>query len=285
VSDFGEQNKNSDVIKSFGKEWEKFNFIEERHDVSLKEQFSRYFALIDENWLSNNVTEAADFGAGSGRWTDQLLPKVKFIHVIEPSLEAFKILESKFSGSDKIHLHNCTIENSGIADNSLDFAMSLGVIHHIEDSQDALNKIFRTLKPAGVFLGYLYYRLDNKPYLYRLIWRLSDFIRKFISSMPFRIKSVTCDLIAILVYFPLARSSKIMNLIGLPTSNIPLHQYADLPLYMMRNDSLDRFGTSLEKRYSQPEIIQMLLKAGAKEDSIKFSDQEPFWTFVAEKSD
>ena len=37
----------------------------------------------------------------------------------------------------------------------------------------------------------------------------------------------------------------------------------------MKNDSLDRFGTTLEKRFSQKEIREMMLEAGLK--NIKFS--------------
>jgi hypothetical protein len=42
----------------------------------------------------------------------------------------------------------------------------------------------------------------------------------------------------------------------------------------MRTDSLDRFGTKLENRYSQVEIKEMLEKSGFKD--IKFSDRMPF---------
>jgi hypothetical protein len=89
--------------------------------------------------------------------------------------------------------------------------------------------------------------------------------------------------IALLVYFPLARSAKLLESMGVNISNFPLHHYANMPLVMLQNDSLDRFGTRLEQRYSKEEITQMLYGAGFDLATLKFSDVEPFWTFSVKK--
>ena len=52
---------------------------------------------------------------------------------------------------------------------------------------------------------------------------------------------------------------------------------------MLANDALDRFGTSLEQRFSQAEIRQMLGAADFDLSTLKFSDAEPFWTFAVQK--
>jgi hypothetical protein len=56
-----------------------------------------------------------------------------------------------------------------------------------------------------------------------------------------------------------------------------------MPLVMLQNDALDRFGTRLEQRFSQGEIIEMVGKAGLDLSTLKFSEVEPFWTFSARK--
>jgi hypothetical protein len=101
--------------------------------------------------------------------------------------------------------------------------------------------------------------------------------------MPFYLKKKVCSIIAFFVYLPLAKIAKFLNSINLNTSNIPLHQYADLNFYMMKNDALDRFGTKLEKRYNKQEISKLLLDSGFDPTSIYFSESEPFWTFTARK--
>jgi hypothetical protein len=66
-------------------------------------------------------------------------------------------------------------------------------------------------------------------------------------------------------------------------SNFPLHHYSDLSFYVMRNDALDRFGTTFEARFSKREIIQIFALAGFDMTTIKFSEKEPFWTFKVQK--
>ena len=50
----------------------------------------------------------------------------------------------------------------------------------------------------------------------------------------------------------------------------------------MRNDALDRFGTRLEKRFTQAEIMTLLTEAGL--DDIKFSEDPPWWVAVGHRS-
>jgi hypothetical protein len=67
------------------------------------------------------------------------------------------------------------------------------------------------------------------------------------------------------------------------TSNIPLHHYASMPFVILANDALDRFGTSLEQRFSRAEITEMLALAGFDISTLRFSEIEPFWTFSVKK--
>jgi hypothetical protein len=57
-----------------------------------------------------------------------------------------------------------------------------------------------------------------------------------------------------------------------------------MPFVMLANDSLDRFGTSLEQRFSKEQIKLMLEKADFNMDTLVFSDIEPYWTFSVQKN-
>jgi hypothetical protein len=96
--------------------------------------------------------------------------------------------------------------------------------------------------------------------------------------MPAGMKNVVCDTIAATTYFPLARIARAAEAVGMETDNIPLSYYRDKPFYTMRNDALDRFGTPLEKRFTQSEMREMMLGAGLRD--IAFSDHPPFWCAV-----
>jgi len=53
---------------------------------------------------------------------------------------------------------------------------------------------------------------------------------------------------------------------------------------MLANDALDRFGTTLEQRFSKAQITEMVRAADFDTSTLKFSDSEPFWTFSVQKN-
>jgi hypothetical protein len=137
------------------------------------------------------------------------------------------------------------------------------------------------LKKNSPFLIYLYYKFDNKPFWFKIIWKLSDYLRKLISILPFKIKKIITFIIALIIYYPLSRLSRIFYKIGFNVKNFPLSDYKNKNFYFMATDSLDRFGTKLEKRFTKKEIEDMLLNAGFVD--IKFSESTPYWVALAWK--
>ena len=278
-----DENLDQGVIDSFGHEWATFDYGETETSEALDAQFMAYCSPIDLNQFNPKTSVAGDFGAGSGRWASRLIQYFSLVYALEPSDGASTVLKKKFSGEAKIVVLQETVGANSIPLASLDLAMSLGVLHHIPDTGSAIKDVSRRIKPGGVFLCYLYYSLENKPTFYKLIFKAVDGVRRVISVLPQRIKQLVTSAIAALIYWPLARFSKVLNKLGVNTSNIPLHHYADMPFVMLANDALDRFGTSLEQRFSQAEITEMLRAAGFDIATLKFSDSEPFWTFSVKK--
>jgi hypothetical protein len=86
------------------------------------------------------------------------------------------------------------------------------------------------------------------------------------------------QVIATLVYWPLARSAKLAENLGVNVENFPLAPYRHWGFYVMRTDALDRFGTRLEQRFTKQEIQKMMESSGL--ENIKFSEDTPFWTAV-----
>ena len=72
-----------------------------------------------------------------------------------------------------------------------------------------------------------------------------------------------------------------LNIFKINTSNMPLDYYKNESLYTMRTDSLDRFGTKLENRFSKIQIKNLLFLSGFKD--IKFSDKMPYWVAICKK--
>ena len=278
-----DENLDQGVIDSFGHEWAAFDYGETDTSEALDAQFRAYCTSLDLNQFDPKKSIAGDFGAGSGRWAARLIPYFSLIYALEPSDGASKVLQNKFSDEAKIKVLQETVGANSIPLESLDLAISLGVLHHIPDTGLAIKDVSLRIKPGGMFLCYLYYNLENKPFFYKQIFNVVNAVRQVISLLPQRIKRFVCSSIAAIIYWPLAKFSKLMNKIGMNTSNIPLHHYANMPFVMLANDALDRFGTSLEQRFSKTEITEMLALAGFDISTLRFSELEPFWTFSVKK--
>ena len=278
-----DENFDQGVINSFGHEWAAFDYADKVTNEAINAQFLAYSSPIDLGHFNSSFSIAADFGAGSGRWTSRLLPYFSTVYALEPSDGAKKVLEYKFANEPRVKILQETVGANSIPAQSLDLAMSLGVLHHIPDTQLAIIDVSVKIKSGGVFLCYLYYNLENKPAFYKLIFKCVNIVRRLISVLPQKFKYIVTSTIAALVYWPLARFSKVVTRFGINTSNIPLHHYAEMPFVMLANDALDRFGTSLEQRFSKAEIAEMLRLANFDISTLKFSDIEPFWTFSVKK--
>jgi len=278
-----DENLDQGVIDSFGHEWATFDYGETDTSEALDDQFRAYCTPLDLSQFNPKKSIAGDFGAGSGRWASRLIPYFSLVYALEPSDGASTVLKRKFSDETKILVLQETVGANSIPLESLDLAMSLGVLHHIPDTGLAIKEVSRRIKPGGVFLCYLYYNLENKPVFYKLIFKGVNVVRKVIAMLPQRIKQLVTSSIAALIYWPLARFSKVLSKFGINTSNIPLHHYADMPFVMLSNDALDRFGTSLEQRFSKAQITEMLRVADFDLSTLKFSDVEPFWTFAVHR--
>ena len=279
-----DENLDQSVIDSFGHEWAAFDYNETESVQALDAQFLAYCRPINLNQFDPTKAVAADFGAGSGRWSSRLAPYFSLVYALEPSDSACMVLKRKFISDTKFKVLQETVGANSIPDASLDLAVSLGVLHHIPDTGLAIKDVSRAVKPGGYFLCYLYYSLENKPVHYKMIFRGVNLVRIVISNLPQCLKRLCATVIASLVYWPLARISKLLTKIGKDTSNFPLHHYAEMPFVMLANDALDRFGTTLEQRFSKTQITEMLFIAGFDVSTLIFSDSEPFWTFAVQKS-
>ena len=269
---------NNKVIKSFGEEWKRFD-QSKLDKLELKKIFKDYFKIFP--WkLITKKSIGFDMGCGSGRWAKVVAPRVGILNCIEPS-SAINVARKNLRLNQNINFIKLPIEEINLKPGSQDFGYCLGVLHHTENTQENLNKCTSLLKKNAPFLVYLYYKFDNRSFIYFFIWKLSDILRNLISQSPDNLKILFSDLLAISVYYPLAKISLILNKMNINVKNIPLSYYKNLSFYTMRTDSRDRFGTNLEKRYTKKQIQIMLKKAGLYK--IKFSKNAPFWCAVGIK--
>lgn len=180
-----------------------------------------------------------------------------------------------------VEFHQASLDASGLLFNSQDFGYSLGVLHHVPDTVAAVHSCTALLKPGAPLLLYLYYAFDGRPWWFRTLWRLSDLGRRVVFRLSPRLKHTVTDMIATLVYWPLARLSLVLSRLGLSVDNMPLSYYRHHSFYTMRTDARDRFGTPLEQRFTRKQIAEMMTGAGL--EKLNFSDSAPYWCVVGFK--
>jgi SAM-dependent methyltransferase len=272
------KNLDIDTVKSFGDEWSRFD----QSDLSADEAgriFDEYFAVFPWDKLPKDAT-GFDMGCGSGRWARLMAPRVGHLHCIDPS-SALEVAKTTLSAAANVTFHRASVDDRALPPNSQDFGYSLGVLHHVPDTEGAIRECVAMLKPGAPFQLYLYYAFDNRSWLFKLVWRCSDLLRRGICRLPSTLKHLVTDTLAALLYYPLARLSLLAEKMGLGVSSIPLSYYRNHSFYTMRTDSRDRFGTPLEQRFTRKEVAAMMEAAGL--GDVRFSEQAPYWCAVGFK--
>ncbi len=272
------ENADPKVIKSFGEEWQKFDSFDDRDFERLG---NMYFDIIPEK-LKNNSTTVMDMGCGTGRWTKFLAPMVGHIDAVDPSKAIF-VADKLLKDTPNVRLTKASSDTLPFDDNSFGMVMSIGVLHHIPDTLQAMKDCVKKIKPGGYLYVYLYYSFENRSFLYKAMFEVTHLLRKIVSSLPSKMKRIVCDILAVTTYMPFVLIGRFFRAIGMKkfAKWIVLSDYQDKSFHIIRNDSLDRFGTKLEQRFSKKEIEYMMNQSGVRD--VQFSPNSPYWHAIGIK--
>jgi SAM-dependent methyltransferase len=274
--------KNADqaTVEGFGQEWSRFDQSPVSEDETRR-GFDEYFRLFPWSTLPAGAV-GFDLGCGSGRWAQLVAPRVGTLHCVDASEAALAVAKVKLSSAANCVFHHASVAEMPLADASMDFGYSLGVLHHIPDTREGLRACVSKLKPGAPFLVYLYYAFDNRPWWFRSIWRASDVGRRVFSRMPKPFRFGVSEAAALTVYLPMARAAALLERAGFDVEAFPLSSYRHRSFYTMRTDALDRFGTRLEHRFTAQQIREMMADAGLRD--VIVGDKFPYWCAVGTKS-
>jgi ubiquinone/menaquinone biosynthesis C-methylase UbiE len=268
------------TVLGFGDEWA--SYTQEQLDPTEHQRlFDQYFSLFPFDDLGADA-EGFDLGCGTGRWAALVAPRVGMLHCIDPAAKALEVARRRLKNASNLRFHECGVDHIPLPDGSQDFGYSVGVLHHIPDTEAAMAACVRKLKSGAPFLVYIYYAFDNRPAWFRSIWKASELGRRAISRLPFPARKGVTTAIAATIYWPLARTASLLERAGMEVGNFPLSEYRYRGFYSMRTDALDRFGTQLEQRFSREEIEAMMRRCGL--EDVRFRDGAPYWVACGNKS-
>ncbi len=135
------------VVKAFGEEWDRFS-NEPLSDSELSEMFEAYMAVFPWDRLPDGAV-GFDAGCGSGRWAKFVAPRVGHLHCVDASNQALAVARRVLRGFDNVDFRHETLGDLSIKDSSCDFGYSLGVLHHISETEDALAACVAKLRPGA----------------------------------------------------------------------------------------------------------------------------------------
>lgn len=262
--------------KSFAEEWQFFSKNLPDYDEIAK----AYFDLLAPEHMAGMTLDA---GCGMGRWARHVAGQGRALVAVDLS-SAVDVAATSLREAPNAHVIQADIHRLPFRSDTFDLIYSLGVLHHVPKPEAGLRALTVHLKPGGRLLAYFYYALDNRPRHFHLLLPLVTACRALISNLHHRLARWVCYVIAVMIYWPLVQIGNLLHAVGLRkiARQIPLYEfYTGKSFGVLFNDSVDRFATSLEFRFSRDEIRSMCARIGLRD--IRFSDTTPFWKVAAVK--
>jgi SAM-dependent methyltransferase len=246
--------------ESFGYEWTHFG--EWRH--SGETNFNDYFEGLSLDSL--NDRKVLDAGCGMGRHARQIAQHAGYVVAVDFS-RAIDQAARNVADVPNVDCIQADLLALPVADGTFDFVYSLGVLHHLAQTEKALAQLVGKLKPGGRLRVYLYWK--------RRGWQgallsLVTAARRVTTRLPFGMLRVCCWMLSVVLY-----ACVILPFRGLSALGVRIHQqwplfvYSKYPFTILYNDQFDRFSAPLEKRYDAEEVRKLLDGAGLRDVQVR----------------
>jgi SAM-dependent methyltransferase len=238
---------------SFGYEWTHFTNWRD----SGQTNFGDYFQGLDLTELKGGL--ALDAGCGMGRHARQIAAFAGRVVAVDFS----RAVDQAARNTDDLQNVDCVqadLLDMPFADASFDFVYSLGVLHHLEDTEAAIAGLVRKLKRGGRLRIYLYWQRVG--WAGRMLAAVTV-VRRFTTHLPFALLRIGCWLLSIALYAGVITPYRLLSVFGARFhEGWPLFVYVKYPFRVLYNDQFDRFSAPIEKRYRPEEVTRLLETAG-----------------------
>ena len=212
-----------------------------------------------------------EVGSGSGRIINKLnLFNPSKIIAVEPS----KAIEVAKKNNEKSSIEFLNIRGQDLNYNDeLDYIFSLGVIYHIPEYDIVCKKIYKSLKPGGKFIIWVYGHENNQ--LYLKIFNNLRRVTRIIPDFLLRILSKFLNLSAILYIF-------LCKIFNMPLKDYFKNVFSKCSYKKREEIIFDQLNPSFAKYFKKEELEALLKTSGFKK--IEIHNRHNYsWTAVAEK--
>jgi len=171
---------------SFGFQWNRHPRTQyDRGSMGVSESFLRSIGLTPELVAGKTVLDA---GCGSGRYSDVLERWGARVIALDLSI-AVDACQANL-GTRAVTVLQADLMRPPLEPQSVDVAVSVGVLHHTPDAAEAFRQVARLVKPGGSMWVWFYEAYGD----HSLRMQLSMLYRRVTSRMPARLLYVLCHL-------------------------------------------------------------------------------------------
>lgn len=238
------------TIEDFGEQWTAFS--DTSGFFGSKELLADFIQPFDMRKFAG--ARVGDIGAGTGRHVQGLLDAgAREVLAVEPS-RAIEVITRRFAGRANVTMMNIAGANLP-ADASLDYAISIGVVHHIPEPAPLIRAVYEALEPGGQFVVWLYGKEGNRLYLL-----LVTPIRWFSRKLPLRALDVLARIldVPLVAYMALCRRAAWR---GLPLRDYMVNILGRLPPAKRRLVIYDQLNPHYARYYTRAEAIALMAQA------------------------
>jgi SAM-dependent methyltransferase len=241
---------------SFGYEWTCFDDWK----ASGSTNFQDYFSGVSLAELRN--ARVLDAGCGMGRHARQLAAHCERIVAVDFS----RAIDAAARNVRELRNVSCVqadLTAVPVLDEGFDFVYSMGVLHHLANTEEAVQALVRKLRRGGMLRLYLYWKRDGwTGWLLKVV----SAVRRVTTRLPFPLLRALCWMLSVLLYTFVVLPYRALIALGIRApEGWPLFVYTKYPFAVLHNDQFDRFSAPLEKRYSEAEARALLESVGLRD--------------------
>jgi SAM-dependent methyltransferase len=239
--------------ESFGYEWTHFNDWR----PSGESTFNDYFEGLALDSLAGLTV--LDAGCGMGRHARQMAAHAEHVVAVDFS-RAIDQAARNMQDLSNVDCVQADLFALPFADGSFDYVYSMGVLHHVADTEHALMGLVRKVRPGGRLRVYLYWKRHG--WQGRLL-SVVTLLRRATVMLSFPLLRVLCWFLSLGLYALIVLPYRALEALGVRRqASWPLFVYTKYPFVVLYNDQFDRFSAPIEKRYDPDEVRRLLESAG-----------------------
>lgn len=247
----------------FGYEWNKYREIIPEYE----EQFKKWIFPLDKKSFKDKTV--LDAGCGTGRnsyWP--LVYKAKKVVAFDydrRTVEVAKKNLKKFKNAEVFYESIYDIDFK----NKFDIAFSIGVIHHLEDPNKAVENLAKSVKKGGNVLIWVYGYEGNE-------WIVNYIspLRKITSRLPLKLT----NLVAYLFSVPFFTFVKVI-----PQKKPYMKQLSDFRFWHIHSIIFDQLIPRIANYWTKKEAMDLFKNKGL-EDIKAYRVNKNSWTVIGKKS-